>query len=89
MDGRPAQVSFSGLAPGFIGLYQVNFVVPQGVGGDVVTTLTTGGASSNPVTINVRGAYSLSSNYSGVVEYRTGQKYQMEWSSFSSLSAAR
>ena len=86
MDGRPAQVVFSGLAPGFIGLYQINFVVPQGVGGDVSTTLTAGGASSNPVTINVRGAYSLSSNYSGILEYRTGQKYQMEWNSFSSLS---
>jgi uncharacterized protein (TIGR03437 family) len=24
MDGRPAQVTFSGLAPGFIGLYQIN-----------------------------------------------------------------
>ena len=86
MDGRPAQVVFSGLAPGFIGLYQINFVVPQGVGGDVITTLTVGGVSSNPVTINVRGAYSLSSNYSGIIEYRNGQKYQMEWNSFSSLS---
>ncbi|MDQ2949743.1 MAG: hypothetical protein M3Y27_28025 [Acidobacteriota bacterium] len=39
MDGRPAQVSFSGLAPGFAGVYQVNFIVPRGVGGDVTTTV--------------------------------------------------
>ena len=31
VDGQPAAVSFKGLAPGFAGLYQVNFVVPDGV----------------------------------------------------------
>ena len=29
--GLPAQVTFSGLAPGFVGLYQVNVQVPAGV----------------------------------------------------------
>ena len=28
VDGRPAEVRFAGLTPGFVGLYQVNFVVP-------------------------------------------------------------
>ena len=31
VDGQPATVTFKGLAPGFAGLYQVNFVVPSGV----------------------------------------------------------
>jgi uncharacterized protein (TIGR03437 family) len=31
MDGLQANVSFKGLAPGFAGLYQINFVVPSGI----------------------------------------------------------
>jgi len=31
VDGQSATVTFKGLAPGFAGLYQVNFVVPKGV----------------------------------------------------------
>ncbi|MGA2599873.1 MAG: hypothetical protein ABSH09_23105, partial [Bryobacteraceae bacterium] len=31
VDGQQATVAFAGLAPGFAGLYQVNFVVPSGV----------------------------------------------------------
>ena len=31
IGGMPAQVTFSGLAPGFVGLYQVNLQVPAGV----------------------------------------------------------
>src|SRR5262249_35765493 len=29
VDGEPCQVFFSGLAPGFVGLYQINFYVPS------------------------------------------------------------
>jgi adhesin/invasin len=49
-------VIYSGLAPGFAGLYQVNAVVPAGVaaGSQVPVVLTTGGLSSPPVTIAVR-----------------------------------
>ena len=70
MDGRPAQVTFSGLAPGFVGLYQINFVVPQGVGGDVVTAIRSGNATSNELTINVAGTYTLGENYSGLLAAR-------------------
>lgn len=47
---------FSGLTPGFVGLYQVNAVVPNGVaaGNQVPVTLTVAGQTSPPVTIAVR-----------------------------------
>jgi hypothetical protein len=87
MDGRTAQVVFSGLAPGFAGLYQVNFVVPPGVGGDVVTTIQIGGVTSNEVTINVAGTYALGRNYTGVIEYRgTGARYQLAFDTINSSS---
>ena len=49
-------VSFSGLAPGYVGLYQVNALVPEGssMGSAVPVTISIGGATSNTVTIAVR-----------------------------------
>jgi uncharacterized protein (TIGR03437 family) len=51
-----AAVTFSGLAPGFAGLYQVNAQVPAGVpaGNAVPVTLSVAGVSSNTVTIVVQ-----------------------------------
>jgi uncharacterized protein (TIGR03437 family) len=56
IGGVPAPVGFAGLAPGFVGLYQVNVQVPQGVAaGDAVpVVLSTGATVSNVVTISVR-----------------------------------
>jgi uncharacterized protein (TIGR03437 family) len=56
ISGMPAFVSFAGLAPGFIGLYQVNVQVPQGVatGDAVAVVLSIGPTASNTVTISVR-----------------------------------
>lgn len=31
IDGQTASVAYSGLAPGFVGLYQLNLVVPSGI----------------------------------------------------------
>jgi uncharacterized protein (TIGR03437 family) len=51
----PAQVVFSGLAPGFVGLYQVNAQVPPGApsGTAVPVVISMGNAVSNAVTIAV------------------------------------
>jgi uncharacterized protein (TIGR03437 family) len=56
IDGRKAEVPFAGLAPGFVGLYQVNARVPEAVcNGDAVRLIVrVGGATSNVVTIAIR-----------------------------------
>jgi uncharacterized protein (TIGR03437 family) len=54
IGGVPAKVSFSGLAPGFVGLYQVNVKVPSVAGGDAVPLLlSTGGVHANAVTVAI------------------------------------
>jgi len=49
-------VQFSGLAPGFVGLWQINLNIPQGVppGGAVPVRVLINGVPSNTVTIAVR-----------------------------------
>jgi trimeric autotransporter adhesin len=56
MGGAPAQVQFSGLAPGYVGLYQVNALVPQAAtkGNAVPVVISIGGVQSNTVTIAVQ-----------------------------------
>ena len=56
IGGAPATVLFSGLAPGFVGGYQVNALVPAGAsrGTAVPVVLSIGGAQSNTVTMAVR-----------------------------------
>jgi len=56
IGGVPADVLFSGLAPGYVGLYQVNVQVPSGIssGSAVPLTISVGGETSNQVTINVQ-----------------------------------
>jgi minor extracellular serine protease Vpr len=56
IGGLPALVIFSGLASGFVGLYQVNVQVPPGapVGDAIPVQLAIGGVTSNTVTIAVR-----------------------------------
>jgi uncharacterized protein (TIGR03437 family) len=49
-----AQVSFSGLAPGFVGLHQVNATVPAGPSGFTTMLLTVQGKGSNEVKLYVR-----------------------------------
>jgi len=56
IGGIEVQAEFSGLAPGLVGLYQVNVGVPAGVApsDSVPVTLTAAGINSNSVTIAVR-----------------------------------
>ena len=56
IGGVPAPVLFSGLTPGYVGLYQVNASVPAGIapGDQVPVVITSAGQSSAPVTISVR-----------------------------------
>jgi uncharacterized protein (TIGR03437 family) len=49
-----APVGYAGLAPGFVGLYQVNFTVPSGLAsGDQSLVMTTGGVSTAPLPLAV------------------------------------
>jgi uncharacterized protein (TIGR03437 family) len=54
IGGTKATVSFSGLAPGFVGLYQVNAVVPESLAaGNQAVVVEASGASSNTVLLPV------------------------------------
>ena len=54
INGAPLPAAFSGLAPGLVGVYQVNVQVPEGIRGTVAIVLTVDGVSSNVVTMEVR-----------------------------------
>jgi len=55
IGGQPAAVSFSGLAPGFPGLYQLNVTVPSGLAaGNQGVTIQIGGKTSPSVAIPVK-----------------------------------
>ena len=56
VGGQNAQVLFAGLAPGYVGLYQVNAILPAGIpaSDSVPVVLTAGGLSSAPVTVSIR-----------------------------------
>jgi len=56
IGGISAPVSFAGLSPGFVGLYQVNVQVPNAAptGGQVPVVMAIGGVGSNTVTIAVQ-----------------------------------
>ena len=49
IDGRDAEVRFAGLTPGFVGLYQVNFVVPAETRTGRVPFVIESGGVSGPV----------------------------------------
>jgi uncharacterized protein (TIGR03437 family) len=54
IGGQPAQVLFSGLAPTFAGLYQVNVTVPAGLTGNQQVTVSIGGVTSPAATLPLK-----------------------------------
>jgi len=56
VGGVAAAVEFAGLAPGFVGLYQVNVRIPSGVsaGSSVPLVISQAGVASNTVTLALR-----------------------------------
>jgi uncharacterized protein (TIGR03437 family) len=55
VGGRTATVAFAGLAPGMVGVLQVNLRVPEGVSGDVPVEITVGGATTPAAILSVAG----------------------------------
>ena len=55
IEGIPAEVSYSGLAPGTVGVYQINARIPAGVSANasVPVQIQMGAAASNVVTVAV------------------------------------
>jgi uncharacterized protein (TIGR03437 family) len=54
VDGQPAQVTFAGLTPGGVGLYQINFVVPQNAKtGKLDVVITENGLPANATSLIV------------------------------------
>ena len=54
IGGQQAQISFSGLAPTFPGLYQLNVTVPAGLTGNQNVTVSIGGQTSPVVVLPVK-----------------------------------
>jgi uncharacterized protein (TIGR03437 family) len=55
IGGAVAPTSYSGLAPGFVGLYQINAMVPSGLGaGNKSVVITTGTVASKPALLPVQ-----------------------------------
>ena len=53
VNGQGAVVSFSGLAPGLVGVYQVNAIVPSGAGSRLEIVIETAGRASSPFVLTL------------------------------------
>jgi trimeric autotransporter adhesin len=53
LGGKPAEVAFAGLAPGFVGLLQVNLLVPDIPGGEQALEVTVGDVAANVTVVSV------------------------------------
>ncbi|MGB7720281.1 MAG: putative Ig domain-containing protein [Bryobacteraceae bacterium] len=55
IGGQPAYVQFAGLAPGFVGLLQLNVQIPDVPAGDAAFRVSIGGVAANDTVISVGG----------------------------------
>jgi uncharacterized protein (TIGR03437 family) len=53
IGGVPATVQFAGLAPGFIGLLQVNVLIPDVPPGELSFDVSVGGIGAAPTVISI------------------------------------
>jgi trimeric autotransporter adhesin len=53
IGGQPATVQFAGLAPTFVGLLQMNLLIPNVAAGEQTLLVTIGGVTSAPVTLSI------------------------------------
>ena len=53
IGGKAAEVAFAGLAPGFVGLLQVNLLVPDIAAGDQPLELTVGDVAANTSMVSI------------------------------------
>jgi uncharacterized protein (TIGR03437 family) len=54
IDSQTAQVKFAGLAPNFVGLWQVDVIVPAGLAqGEYPLVISVDGQSSNAANVSV------------------------------------
>jgi uncharacterized protein (TIGR03437 family) len=56
LGGQAATVAFAGATPGFVGLQQVNVVVPELAAGEHELVITVDGVEANRVTVSVSPA---------------------------------
>jgi uncharacterized protein (TIGR03437 family) len=93
VGGVAATVSFSGLAPGAVGLYQVNVLVPAGVpaGAAVPVQISMEGTLSNTVTVAVGAAgtgQSMITAAGGITEQNMVVPLQFSWNTPLQVSGA-
>jgi adhesin/invasin len=53
VGGLPAQVAFAGMVPGWVGVLQMNLMVPQAASGEQPLEVSIGGVSANPTVLSI------------------------------------
>ncbi len=89
IGGIPAHVVFSGLAPGLVGVYQINALVPGSapVGSAVPVVISMNGALSNAVTIAIQATGSDSAADAILSQMTQDEKLQMVHGGISGVGA--